>query len=35
MANLHARALYVSAGYREILDCNGNPAASFWGEEDL
>ncbi len=31
----HARALYLSAGYREIPDYNGNPAASFWGELDL
>lgn len=31
----HARALYLSAGYREIADYNGNPAASFWGEKDL
>jgi GNAT superfamily N-acetyltransferase len=31
----HARALYLSAGYREIPDYNGNPAAAFWGEKDL
>lgn len=31
----HARALYRSAGYREIADYNQNPAASFWGEKDL
>jgi GNAT superfamily N-acetyltransferase len=31
----HARALYLSAGYREIADYNGNPAAAFWGEKDL
>jgi GNAT superfamily N-acetyltransferase len=31
----HARTLYLSAGYREIPDYNGNPAASFWGEKDL
>jgi GNAT superfamily N-acetyltransferase len=31
----HARALYLSAGYREIPDYNGNPAASFWGEKPL
>lgn len=31
----HARALYLSAGYREIPDYNGNPAAGFWGEKDL
>jgi len=31
----HARALYLSAGYREIPDYNANPAASFWGEKDL
>lgn len=31
----HARALYLSAGYGEIPDYNGNPAASFWGEKQL
>lgn len=31
----HARALYVSAGYVEIADYNGNPHASFWGEKRL
>ncbi len=31
----HARALYLSAGYREIPDYNGNPAAAFWGEKAL
>ncbi len=31
----HARALYLSAGYREIENYNANPAASFWGEKDL
>ncbi len=31
----HARALYLSAGYREIGNYNANPAASFWGEKDL
>lgn len=31
----HARALYLSAGYREIADYNRNPAASFWAEKDL
>jgi len=31
----HARALYLSAGYREIADYNDNPAASFWGEKPL
>ena len=31
----HALALYRSAGYGEIADYNGNPAASFWLEKDL
>jgi GNAT superfamily N-acetyltransferase len=31
----HARALYESAGYREIGDYNDNPNASYWGEKDL
>ena len=31
----HAAALYVSTGYREIENYNGNSAASFWGEKEL
>jgi GNAT superfamily N-acetyltransferase len=31
----HARALYLSAGYREIPDYNGNVEADFWGEKVL
>ena len=31
----HARALYESAGYREIPDYNGNPYANYWGEREL
>ena len=31
----HAEALYRSAGYVEIPDYNGNPAASYWGEKAL
>jgi GNAT superfamily N-acetyltransferase len=31
----HARALYESAGYREISDYNGNPFAAHWFEKDL
>jgi GNAT superfamily N-acetyltransferase len=31
----HAVALYRSAGYREIPDYNGNPAATYWAEKDL
>jgi GNAT superfamily N-acetyltransferase len=31
----HARALYESAGYREIGDYNDNPFATYWGEKDL
>jgi GNAT superfamily N-acetyltransferase len=30
-----ARALYESAGYREVANFNGNPVASFWGEKPL
>jgi GNAT superfamily N-acetyltransferase len=30
-----ARALYVSAGYTEIPDYNGNGFAGYWGEKDL
>jgi GNAT superfamily N-acetyltransferase len=31
----HALALYLSAGYLEIPDYNGNPNASFWAEKVL
>jgi GNAT superfamily N-acetyltransferase len=31
----HARALYVSAGYREIGNYNDNGYASYWGEKTL
>lgn len=31
----HAIALYQSAGYREIADYNGNPAATFFAEKVL
>lgn len=31
----HAKALYRSAGYREIADYNDNGYASYWGEKDL
>ena len=31
----HAEALYRSAGYADIPDYNGNPAASYWGEKRL
>src|SRR3954470_14649377 len=31
----HARALYDSAGYREIPDYNGNPYATYWAEREL
>jgi GNAT superfamily N-acetyltransferase len=27
--------MYVSAGYREVADYNGNPHATVWGEKDL
>jgi GNAT superfamily N-acetyltransferase len=30
-----ARALYTSAGYRDIPDYNDNPYASYWGEKAL
>ena len=30
-----AQALYRSAGYREIPDYNGNPAATYWAEKEL
>ena len=30
-----AKALYLSTGYTEIADYNGNPFASFWGEKTL
>jgi GNAT superfamily N-acetyltransferase len=30
-----ARRLYLSAGYREIPDYNGNPLARHWFERDL
>ena len=30
-----ARALFLSAGYREIPDYNRNPAASYWFEKRL
>jgi GNAT superfamily N-acetyltransferase len=32
---VHARALYESAGYAEVADFNGNPIAAFWGEKRL
>ena len=32
---VHARALYESAGYEAVEDYNGNPVASFWGEKAL
>ena len=32
---VHARALYESAGYGPVEDYNGNPVASFWGEKAL
>ena len=31
----HARALYESAGYRDIPDYNDNPYAAYWGEKTL
>lgn len=31
----HAKALYLSTGYREIPDYNANPFASFWAEKEL
>ena len=31
----HARALYESAGFRDIPDYNGNPFAAYWGEKAL
>ena len=31
----HAKNLYLSAGYTEIADYNGNPFASFWAEKRL
>ncbi|MBW8824762.1 MAG: GNAT family N-acetyltransferase [Acidobacteria bacterium] len=31
----HAKALYLSAGYREIPSYNGNRRAAFWGEKLL
>lgn len=31
----HARALYESAGYREIGNYNDNGYASYWGEKEL
>jgi uncharacterized protein (DUF952 family)/GNAT superfamily N-acetyltransferase len=31
----HAKALYESAGYREISSYNDNAAASYWAEKDL
>jgi GNAT superfamily N-acetyltransferase len=30
-----ARGLYVSEGYEEVPDFNGNPVAAFWGEKPL
>jgi hypothetical protein len=27
--------MYVSAGYGEVSDYNGNPHATVWGEKDL
>jgi GNAT superfamily N-acetyltransferase len=27
--------MYLSAGYREVSDYNGNPHATVWGEKDL
>jgi uncharacterized protein (DUF952 family) len=31
----HAKALYLSTGYREIPSYNGNQRAAFWGEKVL
>lgn len=31
----HAKSLYESAGYREIPDYNGNPAATYFAEKHL
>jgi GNAT superfamily N-acetyltransferase len=31
----HAKALYASAGYREVADYNDNPLAAYWGEKEL
>ena len=31
----HARALYESAGYQDVLDYNDNPYAAYWGEKTL
>jgi GNAT superfamily N-acetyltransferase len=27
--------MYLSAGYREVADYNGNPHATVWGEKDV
>ncbi len=27
--------MYLTAGYREVADYNGNPHATIWGEKDL
>ena len=32
---LHAMALYASAGYTEIGNFNANPIAAYWGEKRL
>jgi GNAT superfamily N-acetyltransferase len=32
---VHAQALYVSEGYEQVADFNGNPVAVFWGEKRL
>lgn len=31
----HAKALYLSTGYVEIADYNGNTVATFWAEKQL
>ena len=31
----HAKALYESAGYRPVVDYNGNVRAAFWYEKEL